>query len=112
MSQVRSATIHDALQHAGILVAEQGVLPQFIDSITDDSRAVQGGGLFLAVRGSERDGHDFLDVALRSGAAVVIVDDPSRTDLPAFVVSDTRRAAAIAAAAFYGEPAKQLRLVG
>ena len=109
---VRLAIVVEALRQAGLLVAERGVLPQFVDAVTDDSRTVGSNALFLAVRGSERDGHDYLEVAARDGAIVAVVDDPSRTALPALVVSDTRRAAAVAAAAFYGQPAHQLRLVG
>jgi UDP-N-acetylmuramoyl-L-alanyl-D-glutamate--2,6-diaminopimelate ligase len=105
-------SIADALRRAGLLVAEHGALPQTIDSITDDSRAVVKGALFLAVRGTEKDGHDYLPGAEKAGAVVAVVDDPSRTLLPSLMVSDTRRAAAVAAAAFYGEPARQLRLAG
>ncbi|MEO7457342.1 MAG: UDP-N-acetylmuramoyl-L-alanyl-D-glutamate--2,6-diaminopimelate ligase, partial [Gemmatimonadaceae bacterium] len=85
---------------------------QDLSGITEDSRAVTAAGLFLAVRGAERDGHDYLDRAAASGAVMAVVDDPSRTALPSLQVSDTRRAAAVAAAAFYGEPASQLRLAG
>ena len=105
-------SITDALRRAGLLLAERGVLPQVITSIADDSRRVRRDALFLAVRGSEQDGHDFLPRAEQAGAVVAIVDDPSRTELPSLMVSDTRRAAAVAAAAFYGEPASQLRLAG
>ena len=106
------ADIRDALRHAGLLTGESGTLPVAIDAITDDSRALRPGALFIAVRGAERDGHVFLAVAAERGAAAAIVDDPSRTALPALVVSDTRRAAAIAAATFYDRPADSLRLVG
>ena len=112
MTQVRLASITDALRRAGLLLAEHGVLPQAISSIADDSRRVRKGALFLAVRGAEQDGHDYLPRAEQAGAVVAIVDDPSRTQLPSLMVSDTRRAAAVAAAAFYGEPASQLRLAG
>ena len=112
MTQVRLDTIVDALRRAGVFVAARGELPPAVGSVSDDSRAVEEGGLFLAVRGSERDGHDYLDRAAQNGAAVAVVDDPARTALPALIVNDTRRAAAIAAAAFYGEPARALRLIG
>ncbi|MEP6618438.1 MAG: UDP-N-acetylmuramoyl-L-alanyl-D-glutamate--2,6-diaminopimelate ligase [bacterium] len=112
MTEVRVLTIADALRRAGLLVSELGVFPQFVSAIADDSRAVAASTLFLAVRGTERDGHDYLDRAERGGASLVVVDDQSRTALPALVVTDTRRAAAVAAAAFYGEPANDLRLVG
>ena len=110
MTQVRLASIANALRRAGLLVSEQGALPQMVESITDDSRAVKQGALFLAVRGSEQDGHVYLPKAEQAGASVVVVDDPSRTNLPALVVSDTRRAAAVASAAFFGDPARHLRL--
>ena len=106
------ADIRDALRQAGLLTGESDVLPPTIESITDDSRTVGRGALFIAVRGAERDGHAFLAVAAERGAVAAIVDDPSCTTLPALVVSDTRRAAAIAATDFYGRPAEWLRLVG
>jgi len=104
--------IREALRRAGLLAGESGTLPPSVEAITDDSRAVQRGALFLAVRGAERDGHAYLAVAAERGATAAIVDDPTRTTLPALVVSDTRRAAAVAATAFYGEPAAGIRLVG
>ncbi len=110
MSAVPLRTIADALRRAGLLVAEHGAFPQTVSGITDDSRAVVTGTLFLAVRGSERDGHSFLSSAMDAGAVAAVVDDPSTTDLPCLVVTETRRAAAVAAAAFYGVPARELRL--
>ena len=104
--------IIQALDEAGLLVERRGVFPSSIGGITDDSRAVVNGGLFVAVHGTARDGHDFLDSAAASGATVAIVQDPARTKLPALVVNDGRRAAAIAGAAAYGFPARDLQLVG
>ncbi|HEU4703035.1 MAG TPA: UDP-N-acetylmuramyl-tripeptide synthetase, partial [Conexibacter sp.] len=106
------ADIRDALSRAGLLAGESGTAPASIAAITDDSRRVTPGTLFLAIRGAERDGHAFLAVAAERGASVAIVDDASRTTLPALVVTDTRRAAAIAAASFYAHPASALRLIG
>ena len=112
MTSVRVTMLVEELRRAGLLVSEHGVLPQTVSGIADDSRAVTEGGLFLAVRGSERDGHDYLGAAEKAGAAVAVVDDASRTNLPSLVVTDARRAAAVAAAAFFGDPARDLRLVG
>ena len=112
MIPVRVADIAGALKRAGVLVSEHGVLPQFVEAITEDSRAVVSRGLFLAVRGADRDGHEYLPMAERGGAVLAVVDDAGRTELPSLVVSDTRRAAAVAAAAFHGEPARELGLVG
>ena len=105
-------TIVAALDEPKLLVERRGALPQRVTGITDDSRAVEPGGIFVAVRGTERDGHDFLDAAARAGASAAIVEDAGRTSLPALVVRDGRRAAAVAGAAAYGWPVRQLQLVG
>ncbi len=110
--QAQTETIVRALDEAGLLVETRGALPAELTGITGDSRTVVPGALFVAVRGSERDGHDYLDAAATAGASMAIVQDASRTALPAVVVNDGRRAAAIAAAAFFGWPARELRLVG
>ena len=111
MNPVRVETIVEALGRAGLLRGTEGVLPQAVDAITDDSRGVSANALFLAVRGSERDGHEYLGRAESGGAVLAVVDDASRSSLPSLVVTDTRKAAAVAAATFYGEPAQQLKLV-
>jgi UDP-N-acetylmuramoyl-L-alanyl-D-glutamate--2,6-diaminopimelate ligase len=106
------AAIVTALTDAGLLVSTRGPLPETIDGVTDDSRAVRPGTAFVAVRGSARDGHEFLPAAERAGAAVAILEDASRTALPALVVRDGRAAAAVAASAAYGWPARALRVIG
>ena len=112
MTSVTVQAIVDALREAGLLAGTRGALPTHVTVLTDDSRAVNADALFVAVRGAERDGHDYLDGAARRGATVAMVDDASRTGLPAIIVRDTRRAASVAAAAFHGFPARALRLVG
>ena len=101
-----------ALEQRGLLVEVRGELPASATGIADDSRKVQRGELFIAVKGWNSDGHDFLDAAAKRGAAAAIVEDPSRTRLPAIVVREGRRAAAIAAATAYGDPARNLTLLG
>ena len=101
-----------ALKRAGLLVEERGTLPARVAAVTDDSRLLRPGGLFVAVRGTDRDGHDYLDDVAERGAGVAVVEDPSRTTLPVLVVRDARRAAAIVAAEAFGAPAEQLRLIG
>ena len=111
MTTVDLARMTSALQQAGLLVATTGVLPERATGITDDSRTVAPGALFIAVRGSARDGHEFLPQAAARGAVAAIVEESGRTDLPSLVVRDGRRAAAVAAAAAFDEPARALRLV-
>jgi len=108
----QTSVIVDALQRAGVLHSVRGELPDVLTSITDDSRIVTSGGLFVAVRGSAWDGHEFLPKAESQQAGAAIVSDPDATTLPAIVVTDSRRAVAIAAAAWYGQPARSLHLIG
>jgi len=101
-----------ALEQAGLLAERRGSFPSDVTGITDDSRTVSAGNLFIAVRGSAGDGHDYLEAARAAGASCAIVEDAGRTTLPALVVREGRRAAALAAAAAYGAPADQLQIVG
>lgn len=101
-----------ALAAAQLLVDVRGTLPDTICSIEDDSRRVAQGSAFIAIRGSERDGHDFLERAKDAGASLAIVENAARTTLPAIVIREGRRAAAVAAAAAHNFPARDLRMVG
>ena len=111
MTPFDTARIVAALRAAGVLADTHGALPAQLTDVSDDSRQVQAGSLFIAVKGSERDGHDFLPQAAAKGAAAAIVEDRSRTELPAIVVREGRRAAAIAASAAFDAPAEALRMV-
>jgi UDP-N-acetylmuramoyl-L-alanyl-D-glutamate--2,6-diaminopimelate ligase len=104
--------IKTALAARGLLVGVSGEIPDEAAGISDDSRNVSHGDLFIAVRGWTSDGHDFLDAAAQRGAAIAIVEDPSRTSLPSLVVREGRRAAAVASATAYGDPARKLKLLG
>ena len=109
---IRIADIKSALAEQGLLAGVRGDLPPESSGISDDSRKVARGDLFIAIRGWNSDGHDFLSAAAERGAAVAIVEDPERTTLPVLVVREGRRAAAIAAATAYGNPARNLTMLG
>jgi UDP-N-acetylmuramoyl-L-alanyl-D-glutamate--2,6-diaminopimelate ligase len=86
-----------------------------ITSIVFDSRKVTRGSLFVAVRGTKSDGHDFINAAINSGAAAVICEKlPDNTDSNVCWIrtADSSKALGIAASAFYGDPSNNLRLVG
>ena len=104
--------ITGALESEGLLERVTPNLPDSFEMITDDSRNVVTGALFIAVRGSARDGHDYLDRARDLGASAAMVEDSSRTSLPAIVVREGRKAAAIAAGAAFGDPSRELRMIG
>jgi UDP-N-acetylmuramoyl-L-alanyl-D-glutamate--2,6-diaminopimelate ligase len=70
------------------------------------------GALFIAVRGSQADGHRFVPGALERGAAALVVETRQPVDVPQLVVSDARRAAIELARAWYGDPGRALVLVG
>jgi UDP-N-acetylmuramoyl-L-alanyl-D-glutamate--2,6-diaminopimelate ligase len=110
--RVRIPEIKAALAERGLLVGVEGELPDEASGIADDSRKVNNGELFIAVRGWNSDGHDFLDAAAQRGAAVAIVEDPKRTALPALVVREGRRAAAVASSVAYAQPARHLTILG
>lgn len=104
--------IRTALAQRGLLAGVSGEIPDDVSGISDDSRKMNRGDLFIAVRGWNSDGHDFLAGAAERGASVAIVEDPSRTTLPALIVREGRRAAALASATAYGDPARSLTLLG
>ena len=109
---MRVSDIEGALSSHGLLVGINGDLPENCRGVSDDSRKVERGELFIAVRGWNSDGHDYLDAAAERGACAAIVEDPTRTSLPTLVVREGRRAAAIAAAVAYRNPSEDLKLLG
>ncbi|HET8622538.1 MAG TPA: UDP-N-acetylmuramoyl-L-alanyl-D-glutamate--2,6-diaminopimelate ligase [Gemmatimonadales bacterium] len=99
------------LRRADLLVSASGA-PRTVSGITTDSRTAGPGSVYVAVRGSQADGHRFVADALARGAAGVVVESPQAGDMPQLVVRDGRRAAIALASAWYGYPARRLHLVG
>jgi UDP-N-acetylmuramoyl-L-alanyl-D-glutamate--2,6-diaminopimelate ligase len=78
-----------------------------------DSRRVRPGALFVAVRGAHSDGHDFVAAAETLGASAAIVERPvAGVALPQLIVADARRALAAAAAWWFGDPSRELGVIG
>ena len=99
------------LRRADLLVGAPAQGPE-PSALTADSRAVVPGSVYLAVRGSQTDGHRFVPDALRRGAAAVIVETAASPGAPEIVVRDGRRAALVLGAAWYEHPARRLTLIG
>ena len=83
-----------------------------VSDVTHDSRLVKPGDLFVAVRGFDSDGHEFVDQALEAGAAAVVVDHAAEASYSQLVVEDTRRALGPLASAVHGEPSQRMAVVG
>ncbi len=78
-----------------------------------DSRQVTAGSLFVAVPGEHVDGHDFVAAAEAGGAAAAIVERPvAGVALPQLVVDRSQHALASAAGWWYGDPSRELGVVG
>jgi UDP-N-acetylmuramoyl-L-alanyl-D-glutamate--2,6-diaminopimelate ligase len=88
-----------------------------ISSLAYDSRAVQPGGLFVAIRGFHSDGHAYIAQAVARGAAAVVLEDVSHVSANApgvtwVQVANSRTALAPLAAAYFGYPGAAMRVVG
>ncbi|MEZ4699771.1 MAG: UDP-N-acetylmuramoyl-L-alanyl-D-glutamate--2,6-diaminopimelate ligase [Rhodothermales bacterium] len=109
----------DRLAHAGLIQRRLGLDETLsIDHLANDSRKVGPGGLFVAIRGGQTDGHMFIEKTVLNGAIAIVCEampEEARERFPgiAFVqVRDARAALAELAACFYGDPTRELRLVG
>lgn len=81
--------------------------------IAIDSRKVEAGDLFVAMRGHVTDGHDFIPQAIQRGAAAVVGEkNLGELPVPYVRVENARRALSYLAAAFYGYPARRLTVIG
>lgn len=98
------------------VVASQGDLQREITGINMDSRLVQPGDLFVAVKGTQTDGHSYIPKAIEKGAVAILVSNPIANELPQGVtyvqVADTEDAVGKVATKFYGDPTTKLKLVG
>ena len=92
--------------------------PIEITGLTCDSRQVQPGNLFLAYRGLNVDGHDYIAEAVARGAVAVVGERPRHEipglpdGMPYVQVSDGRVALARLAAAWHGYPARRMVMIG
>ena len=84
-----------------------------ITSVTNDSRKVQAGSLFVAVNGCGNDGREYIPAAIKAGAAAIVCEGTCpEFDGVSIDVSDSRVAVAMIADSFYGHPSGKLQLVG
>ena len=96
-------------------VEVRGSLDKDITNINIDSRQVQPGGLFVAVKGTQTDGHAYIGKAVENGAVAVVCEDvPGETaeNVTYIQVKDSENAVGRLATLFYGDPSSKLYLIG
>jgi len=100
------------------VVRSTGDLSVGITGLAIDSRKVQPGSVFIAVRGTNADGHAFIGKAIAQGAAAIVCEEIPKEissegrDVAFVIVKDAHAAAGDMAAAFYGQPSQQMKVVG
>ncbi|HIY69041.1 MAG TPA: UDP-N-acetylmuramoyl-L-alanyl-D-glutamate--2,6-diaminopimelate ligase [Candidatus Alistipes intestinigallinarum] len=106
--------IAEIVRHTSV-VAMHGDPERVVGGLTYDSRNVRPGDCFFAIRGTQSDGHDYIPMAVEKGAAAVVCEqlpaEPAE-EVVYVVVPDSAGAMADLAAAFYGFPSRELKLVG
>jgi UDP-N-acetylmuramoyl-L-alanyl-D-glutamate--2,6-diaminopimelate ligase len=106
--------VRDLIGNAGI-VSVTGDSNTVIDNISFDSRNVGPGTLFVAVRGTRSDGHDFIDAAIQAGAKAIICEklpENAGDGVCWIKTDDSARTLGVVASEFYGNPSSSLKLTG
>ncbi|MBF1455031.1 MAG: UDP-N-acetylmuramoyl-L-alanyl-D-glutamate--2,6-diaminopimelate ligase [Prevotella nanceiensis] len=86
-----------------------------IVGVNIDSRKIEANHLFIAVKGTQVDGHRYIETAIEKGAVAVLCEDlpeEKAAHVTYIQVQDTTQAAGVVATVFYGEPSKKVQLVG
>ena len=116
---IQLSNLLDALPRKTVIgrpgqAGQAGQADQEVKNIVHDSRSVAPGDVFVALREpSGRDGHGYVRDAVARGASVVVQESGERLDdATVVIVPDTSRALGLMAAAYYGQPADDLCLIG
>ena len=83
-----------------------------IHGVSFDSRSLNAGELFVAVRGAEHDGHKYVGEAVEKGAVCLICEEAPEVEVQYVITKDSRKALAIVSAAWFGYPAEKIKIVG
>ncbi|MBT8281814.1 MAG: UDP-N-acetylmuramoyl-L-alanyl-D-glutamate--2,6-diaminopimelate ligase [Muriicola sp.] len=107
-------SLKDILYGVG-LRAVTGTTAKLVNQICFDSRSVSMDDVFVAISGTQSNGHDYIDKAIASGANAIVCEQmPSKliNEVTYLEVEDSKKALAIMASNFYGNPSKNLNLIG
>ena len=85
-----------------------------ISGIKTNSKNVSNGDLFIAINGNTKDGHNYINDAIKNGASAAISNKKitNEFDKPVFTVENTRKAASIISSRFHDNPSKDLTIIG
>lgn len=92
-----------------------GMNDKMVSNIVFDSRKSNVDSVFFAIRGTQVDGHDYIDKAVEQGCRAVVCEQlPENVDADVtyYIVENTAKSLGFAASEFYGNPSEKLRLVG
>lgn len=97
------------------VIEQIGNLDISICDIVFDSRKVQEGSLFVAQRGTQIDGHNFIESAIKDGAKAIVLEqmpDKIQDGITYIKVGNSAKALAILARNYYDNPSSKLKLIG
>ena len=106
--------LNDILKGIDFTIVE-GKLSTKVASIAFDSRNVAKGSLFVAVKGTQSDGHNFINIAIEKGAAVIVCEDVPASkpeNIPFIQVKNSAAALGIMSSNFCDCPTDELKLIG
>lgn len=83
-----------------------------ISGLSYNSAIIEENDMFICIRGEAADGHKFAKSAVDKGAVALFCEEELDINVPQVIVRDTKRTMACIAAAFYGEPSKEVNLIG
>lgn len=111
----RKKMVLKELLHAIPVKEFKGLLEREVVSLCFDSREAVDESLFVAIRGAQTDGHLYIDKAISLGATSVVVEEyPTQilNSITYILVEDTAYALGVLASNYYGNPSKDIKLVG
>ena len=84
-----------------------------IDKVAYDSRKVDKGACFIAIKGHIIDGNDYIESAINNGASLIITDQKNKSfQVPSIKVNNSRKALSIIASNLYRNPSKNINTIG
>lgn len=104
--------LKDLLAELPGVLETRGNMVMEIGALITDSREKNENGLFFCISGMRFDAHDFAGQAAENGCTALVVERFLELELPQVRVENVRSAMAYIAAAFYGHPEREIRMVG